>query len=273
MPVSSVDHEIPIPASAAQDANSKSALMERDRVGQLTWTGPLVVVTGRSVLIIAAQAFVAFLAWMRFHVWSWNGAARWWTVYATLVDAGCLALMAAYTRKEGIRLRDLIGRVRLRWGRDFFGGIGCLLLVFPFFYLGFPAANWLVYGSIQPPLFAGMLTARVLPLWGVVYSFSVWWLVWSPTEEMTYNGYALPRIEVLCGSRWKAIAVVGFWWALQHSFIPFILDWKYVAWRFVGFLPGVIAFTLIYLRIRRLPPLILAHWMMDCSALFFTLQF
>jgi len=118
-----------------------------------------------------------------------------------------------------------------------------------------------------------MLTGRVLPLWGVVYSFSVWWLVWSPTEEMTYNGYALPRIEVLCGSRWRAIAIVGFWWALQHSFIPFILDWKYVVWRFVGFLPGVVAFTLIYMRIRRLPPLILAHWMMDFSALFFTLQF
>jgi len=273
MVVTPVEHEIPIPASAAEDPNSKSALMQRASAGRLTWAGPLLVVTGRSILIIAAQAFVACLSWMRFHVWSWNGAAKWWTVYGTLVDAGCLALMAAYTRKEGIRLRDLIGRVRLRWGRDIFLGIGCLLLVFPFFYLGFPAASWVVYRSIQPPSFAGMLTARALPWWGVVYSCSMWWLVWSPTEEMTYNGYALPRIEALSGSRWKAIAIVGFWWAIQHSFLPFILDWKYVAWRFLGFLPGVVAFMLVYLRLRRLPPLIVAHWAMDISALFFTLQF
>ena len=260
-------------ANESEDANSQAALTKRASAGQLTWTGPLLLVTGRSVLIIAAQTFVACLSWLRFHSWSWNGAAKWWTVYGTLVDAGCLALMALHTHKEGVRLRDLVGRVRLRWGWDFFAGIGCLLLIFPFFALGFPAANWLVYGSFQPLAFAGMLSGRVLPLWGVIYSLSAWWLVWSPTEELTYNGYALPRIEVLSGSRWKAIVIVGFWWALQHSFLPFILDWRYVAWRFLSFLPGVVAFMLVYLRLRRLPPLILAHWSMDLSAVLFTLKF
>ncbi|MFZ1138953.1 MAG: CPBP family glutamic-type intramembrane protease [Candidatus Sulfotelmatobacter sp.] len=273
MLISPIEHNIPTPASATGDANLRLALTKRASTGRLTWSGPLLLITGRSVLMIAAQAFVVCLSWVRFHVWSWNGAAKWWTVYGTLVDAGCLALMAAYTRKEGIRLRDLIGRVRLRWGRDFFVGVGCLLLVLPFFALGFPAARWLIYGSTHPPTFAGMLSARVLPLWGVAYSLSAWWLVWSPTEEMTYNGYALPRIEVLSGGRWKAVAIVGFWWALQHSFLPFILDWQYVAGRFFAFLPGVVAFLLIYLRLRRLPPLILAHWAMDISAVFFTLQF
>jgi hypothetical protein len=262
----------PIPLDATEDTNSKSLLTKRAEQGQLTWTGPLLVLTGRSVLIIAAQAFVECFSWLRFHFWSWNSAAKWWTVYGTLVDAGCLALMAAYTHKEGIRLHDLIGRVRLRWGRDLFVGIGCFLLIFPFFSLAFLAASWLVYGSAQQPAFAGTLTDRVLPLWGTVYSLSVWWLVWSPTEEMTYQGYALPRIEVLAGGRWKAIAIVGFWWAIQHSFLPFVLDWRYVAWRFLAFLPGVVVFMLIYLRLRRLPPLILAHWVMDISALFFTLK-
>jgi len=260
-------------AGQTEDANSKSALTQRAAAGRLIWTGPLLLVMGRSVLIIAAQAFAAGLLWLRFHSWSWNGAAKWWTVYGTLVDAGCLALMATQTRKEGIRLRDLIGRVRLRWGRDFFGGVGCFLLIFPFFLLAAPVATWLVYGHGQPPAFAGMLSGRVLPLWGVAYSFSAWWLIWSPTEEMTYNGYVLPRIEVLSGSRWKAVAIVGFWWTLQHSFLPFILDWKYVAWRFLAFLPGVVAFILVYLRLRRLPSLILAHWAMDISALFLTLKF
>jgi len=45
-----------------------------------------------------------------------------------------------------------------------------------------------------------------------------------------------------------------------------------VLWRFVFFLAGVLAFTLLYLRIRRLPPLILAHWSMDIAAVLYTLK-
>jgi hypothetical protein len=261
-----------VPADV-EDANSKSALTKRLGQGQLTWTGPLLVVVGRSVLIIAAQAVTACLLWLRSRAWSWDAAAKWWTVYGTLVDLGCLALMSVFVRKEGIRLRDLIGRVRLRWGRDVFLGAGILLLVFPFFLLAAPAANWLLYGGGQPPAFAGLAAGRVLPLWGVVYSFSIWLLIWSPTEEMTYQGYALSRLEVLFRSRWKAIALVSFWWAIQHPFLPFILDWKYFAWRFLAFLPSMIPLTLLYLKIRRLPPFFLAHWSMDTVALFMTIKF
>jgi uncharacterized protein len=273
MSVSDLQARVPASTNDGDEANSKSTLTLRAASGLLTWTGPLLVIMGRSVLIIGAQALVACLYWLRMRSWSWNAAAKWWTVYGTLVDAGCLALMAVYTRREGIRLGDLIGGVRLRRGRDLFAGAGCFLAVFLFFFFAAPLASWLVYRSVQPPSFAGMLTGRVLLLWGMIYSFSVWWLVWSPTEEMTYQGYALPRIEALSGSRWKAIAIVSFWWTLQHCFLPFILDWRYVAWRFFSFLPGVVVFTLIYLRIRRLPPLILAHWSMDIVALFFTLNF
>jgi hypothetical protein len=127
---------------------------------------------GRSVLIIAAQAITAWVLWLQSHSWSWNSAAKWWTVYGTLVDIGCLALMAIYTRKEGIQLRDLIGRVRLRWGRDAFLGIGIFVLVFPFFILGAASATRIVYGSGQPPSLAGLADARVLPLWGIIYSLA-----------------------------------------------------------------------------------------------------
>ncbi|PYX32599.1 MAG: hypothetical protein DMG77_03445 [Acidobacteria bacterium] len=74
-------------------------------------------------------------------------------------------------------------------------------------------------------------------------------------------------------SRWIAISIVGFWWALQHSFLPLILDWKYVAWRFLAFLPGVVVFMLSYLKLRRLLPLIVAHWPMDILAILITLKF
>jgi hypothetical protein len=227
---------------------------------------------GRSAFMFLAQGLTACILGLRSHSWSWNAAAKWWTVYGTLVDLGCLTLMAMFTRKEGIRLRDLIGPVRLRWGRDLFLGVGCLALILPAFSIAFSAASRLVYGGTQPNLYPGLLAARILPQWAVAYSFSLFLIFWSPTEEMTYNGYSLPRLEALFGNRWTAVGVVAFWWALQHSFIPFILDWKYVIFRFVGFVPGVLVGVLLYLRIRRLPPLILAHWSMDTLAVFYTLK-
>jgi hypothetical protein len=42
-----------------------------------------------------------------------EAAPPWWTVYATPVDIGYLVLPMKFTRVEGIRLRDLVGKMRL----------------------------------------------------------------------------------------------------------------------------------------------------------------
>lgn len=102
-----------------------------------------------------------------------------------------------------------------------------------------------------------------LPLWGVIYSLSVWWIIWTPTEQMTYQGFALPRLRALTGRPWAALILVGFWWSLQHSFLPFVPSWRIVAWRFIMVVPGVTLTMLLYLRTRRLAPFIVAQWFMD----------
>lgn len=255
------------------DRNSQPELERRAARGQVTWAGPMIVVMGRSFLMIAAQGLVALIYVLRGHPSAWNAAAPWWTVYGTLVDAGCLALMMKYTRREAISLRDLVGSIQLRWGRDIFLGIGCFLVFVICFSVPGLLASKLLFGTTHPGMYPGLLAQRNLPPWALIYSLGAWWPIWSLTEEMTYNGFALPRIQALSGHKWIAVLTVGFWWSLQHGFLPFILDWKYVVWRFLFFLPGVILMTLIYLWIRRLSPLILAHWPMDLMAALYTLKF
>jgi hypothetical protein len=254
-------------------ANSQTEIEKRVALGQISWTGPLVLATGRTLLAIVAQAIVACIYVLRHYPSPWQAAAPWWTIYGTLVDIGCLGLMARFTHGEGIRLRDLVGKIRLRWGHDLLVGLGWFLVIFPFFMFAAPLGSKLIYGSTQPNLYPGLLAGRALPLWAVIYSLSGWWVIWSPTEEMTYQAYALIRIRALSGRRWIAIVVVAFWWTLQHSFLPLILDWHYVAWRFLAFLPGVLVFILVYLLTRRLPPLIVAHWPMDILAVLITVKF
>ena len=105
-----------------------------------------------------------------------------------------------------------------------------------------------------------------MPLWATVYGVTVWWMIQAPTEELTYRGYVLPRLEALTGRTWVAFLIVGFWWTAQHCMFPFIPDWKYLMFRFLDFLPGVVVMMLFYLRTRRLAPFIVAHWPMDIAA-------
>jgi hypothetical protein len=56
-----------------------------------------------------------------------------------------------------------------------------------------------------------------LPHWAVIYSLSVFWLVWSPTEEVIYQAYCAARLQLLTGRTWATVTWVGFWWAFQHS--------------------------------------------------------
>jgi hypothetical protein len=252
-------------------ANSPSEIKKRLALGEIAWTGPLLLVMTRPVLFMLLQAALAAVFALLHHPSAWKSAGAWWSVYGTIVDICCLGLMARFTRRERIAIRDLIGKVRLRWGRDILGGIGLFLLIFPVFVGGSFVSSLLIYGSWDPRRNLDLLGVRTLPLWGVVYSFAVWWLISAATEETTYQGYVLPRVEALSGRLWVAVVIVVFWWTLQHCALPLVPDLKYLAFRFVAFLPGVTLLTLIYLRIRRLPPIIMAHWPMDLGAVIMTL--
>lgn len=239
---------------------------------RIRWTGPLLCMAGRSVLILAGQAITALIFVLRGDQTPWLAAGRWWTVYGTLADLGCLALLWRFTRAEGATLRGLVGPIRCRRGRDLWTGLGLFLLLFPLLIVGGMMSNFIVYGTMSAEPNPTGAVRPPFPLWGTVYSLGVWWVIWSATEEMTYQGYALPRLRALSSRTWVALAVVGFWWSLQHSFIPFIPEWRYVVWRFVMVVPGVVVMMLVYLRMRRLAPLIVAHWPMDILVAWMTTQ-
>lgn len=259
-----------IASSTAIEPNSLPAIKQRVASGAVSWAGPLILVVGRSFLWMASQGLVAMIFLAQRHAKPWREATCWWTVCFTLADIGCLAGMYYFTRREGIRLRDLLGPVRMRHGRDLLLGVGYFLLAFPFFLGGGYLAQMLFFGpsGLNPSTY--IFHAHALPLWATVYTVGVWWVIQSATEEATYQAYALPRLEALTGRRWLAVAVVAFWWTAQHCAIGFVPDWRSLLCRFLGFLPGVLVMMGIYLRTRRLMPLIFAHWPMDIAAALMT---
>ena len=240
------------------DPNSHAALLRRKDAGTLTWRGPALMLFARAACAVGAQGLVAAVFALRSSSTPWHDAEPWLPVYGTLIDAGCLALLWRLTRREGIRLLDLVGFERTRLVRDMLLGFALIPVSLVFILGGIYAAGWVSYGTIEPPyLFAA------LPFPAALYGVLVWPFIWGLAEQMTYNGYLVSRFQVLCRSTGPAIVVVAFAWSLQHAFMPLTFDARFMGFRLLASVPNTVFQTLLYLRLRRLIPFAIAHALMD----------
>src|SRR6267142_612109 len=115
--------EIPAP-------NLPPGIQQRIQSGRIGWTSTLVLATARTGLILLVQVVVAAGFFLRGNPSPWRAQAPWWTVYATVVDIGCLLLLWRRTRREGIRLFDLFGLEHRRLGREVLWGLLYLVVLF-----------------------------------------------------------------------------------------------------------------------------------------------
>lgn len=244
-------------------SNSEGALARRMSTGALRWHGPAVMLFARSACAVVAQALVASVFLLRSSPAPWHDSESWLPVYGTLIDAGCLALLWRFTRVEGIRLFDLLGFDRARLKADVLLGFALIPLSLAFILGGVYGVGWLLYGTPTPPY----LFAR-LPLPAAVYGVVVFPFVWGVTEQMTYNGYLLPRFQVLCRNTSWAVALVSFSWSFQHVVMPLTFDTKYMLFRMLSPIPFSLFQTVLYLRLRRLLPFAIGHALMDGASVF-----
>jgi membrane protease YdiL (CAAX protease family) len=243
-------------ASETTFPNSKVEIQKRVVAGKITWAGPLIMVSARTVLGWISQG-LAVVLFFRGSADPWVEAAAWWRTYGTLVDVGCIVLLVWLTRREGIRLFDLGNYRRKGWLRDVGLGVGIFVLLTPF-SVGVTYAVMALF-QFSPPE-----SGIVLPTWATLYSLVIWWVIWAPVEDFTYTGYALPRLEALTGGKWLlAATVVNLFIVVQHSFFPFQgVHWPVIL-GMVGQIPILTVSGWLYLRWRRLLPFHVAHWLTD----------
>ena len=246
--------------------NSPVEIERRKAAGLLTWSGPALLLFARSIVSILAQGLVAGCYALQSSPAPWLAAARWLPVYATLIDVGCLALLWRVTRHEGIALHDLISFDRGRWRRDVLLGFLLIPISLAIILAGISISSYIVYGTTEAPALL-----QPLPLLPALYGVLIFPLVWGFTEQMTYNGYLAPRIQVLSRSTAVAVALVAFPASLQHAFQPLTFDPDFMLYRLLAPIPFTTFNTLVYLRVRRLLPFAIAHWLMNGGDVFVTL--
>ncbi len=184
-----------------------------------------------------------------------------------------LALLVRLTRREGKRLRDLIGFDRARLGRDVAWGLLLLILLNVPFVLALMATTFALtqpsssaeIGPAFERIFVGPLEgiSSGLPLWMAVFGAVTFPLLNPVIEEMHYRGYAQPRLEALTGSAWAGITIMAAGFALQHTAFA-VTALGAVVYAVSYFVWGCGA-GIVYHRQRRLPSLIVAHFVINLS--------
>lgn len=189
------------------------------------------------------------------------------------VNIVCLLLVARLLKRQGRSIRELLGFDPRRLGRDLLWGLLWLVVMYLPFTGTIMLVTWIQHGSEMfdametvffDPTAVPTLTPIAWAVLGIVAALTFAPLN-APAEELVYRGYSQGE---LARRRPAALAIVipAALFGLQHVWYAPTPD-AVVAFIAAFFVWGICS-GLIYLRQRRLMPLVFAHGLVN---LFFSL--
>lgn len=189
---------------------------------------------------------------------TWSALAL--NLVVVAVDLLTLGVVATLLSREGSSLRRLFGRPR---PRDFLLGLAIGLLLVVALLAATFLANLLIFRG--PPPAGPADPGFHVPLW-----FALWCILPMPVtvafaEEALYRGYLQPRWGARIGG-WPGLLLVAAAFGLQHVafalFTPEAAASRALANGLLGVLLGV-----LFRKLGRLWPLVVAHWLLDVLGL------
>ncbi len=238
--------------------NSVEEIQNKAKTGIIQWHWPIFMLFSRTILFFSfGLILLLLLNFLKINHPN-SEVTRWWTYQVMGTNIVCFFLLRWRASKENMKFSDLIGMKKGSLKKDMLLVLALLIPSGGIGYFGVYLAGVWLYGS-TPPAFM----FQSLPLWAAIFSVIFFPLTNALIETTTYFGYSFQRIAGLSGNKWLALGLAAACLALQHIAIPLYLDFKYILWRFLSFLPFALFAGYIYLRIRRLVPLMVLHFLAD----------
>lgn len=205
----------------------------------------------RSLLFIAAFSLCSIVTRRDF-----TQIAHWWSVIASAVNIVTIMVLWGICRRGNTTYRDMI-RYRKRQ-RSIFKDVWFIAEMLLIGMGGMYLAGGLCYGRI--PYFAPMMIAPVSPYLAVLNIF-ILPLTTTIAEDGVYLGYGVNGFT----TKWAAVLIPAFFYALQHSFIPMTFDIRFIVWRFLSFFPLTIWICFRYYRGSAVSVIMTGHWILNMA--------
>jgi hypothetical protein len=227
-------------------------------------TSPWLMLIAQLVLFATMQVLIALVLLLQGIPNPWYESARWWVFSVIITNVLTILWLIRLFRLEGKRYIDVLRFERNTFWKDLGLAIVAFILAAPIGFLPGQVIAKTLFGASDVPV---AIMYRSLPLWAILVGF-LFPLTIALSELPTYFGYAMPRLEQQLGNGWSACVLASIALSLQHITIPLILDWRFILWRGLMFLPFAFFLGLLLkFRPRLLPYLMVAHFLIDLLAL------
>lgn len=190
---------------------------------------------------------------------SMKEAEKWWPFQAIFANMVSYVILRFFLKKENRSFTDLFKANKIGVKKATMQIIMLLLAAILGGAVPLYLFSYVFLGSFVPP--ANMFQA--LPLWAAIIALIAFPVTNALVELPTYMGYALPRLQSITGKTWAALVLAGLGLALQHVFLPLIIEPDYMLWRLFSFLPLALLLGVIFLKTRRLALIVFVHFLMD----------
>ena len=178
-----------------------------------------------------------------------------WSVAASIINIVFVLALALITKKQGGYLKLINYEKGKTRPKQVFAMIGIILLVG---MAGMYLAGWICSGVI--PYAAPMMIAPI-PVALAVINLIVLPVSTALAEDSLYLGCGVRQFE----NKFASIIVPAFFFAVQHSFIPTLIDVRYIIYRFISFLPLTVILCMHYHKHKNPLPIMIGHAVIDVA--------
>ena len=188
--------------------------------------------------------------------------SNWWSIVATIVNIITILLLVLITKKMNISYSKLInyekGKTKIKQT------VIITIIVLVSASIGMNLAGFICYGVI--PYYAPMM-ASPIPVILAIINFILLPLTVPFAEDGLYLGCGVNQIK----NKKLSIIIPASFYALQHSFIPVLLEPKYIIYRFLSFLPLTIFFCIYYSKKKNPVPIMIGHAVVEIASVILVL--
>ena len=182
--------------------------------------------------------------------------SSWWSVAATAVNILTILLLVLLAKNTGQTYGELIGYQNGRTKPKQI--ILICIVILSVGMTGMYLAGFICYGVI--PYAAPMMIAPIPKVMAIINALLLP-VTTAFAEDGLYLGCGVNNIK----NKAAAILVPAFFFALQHCFIPTLLDVRYLIYRFLSFLPLTVLLCWHYYKKRDPVPVMIGHALIDLA--------
>lgn len=181
---------------------------------------------------------------------------HWWTTLACVINIITIIVLWMICKRNNKTYLEMI-RYRKK-SNNFWNGFLFIIIMLVIGMGGMYLGGWLCYSEF--PYFAPMMIAPV-PLFLAILNVFLLPLTTTIAEDGIYLGYGVNSFT----SKWLAIFIPAFFYALQHSFIPMNIDMRFMTYRFLSFFPLTIWICYQYYKGGSITYIMAGHWILNIA--------